>query len=296
MNKINALIIGDIILDCYQEGKIHRISPEAPVPVVLENSNYSILGGAANLALNMSKLTNKISLLGFIGSDLEGKQIKNLLKKNSIKNKIIIGSSPTTKKIRIVSDKKQIVRIDREKILPRSESKKVLNKLSDKLIHEIDFVLISDYAKGSISSLTHLMKKFKKAKFLVDPKGIDWSKYKGAFLIKPNKKEFESVAGKYSKKTFGTRAKKICKDFNFSHLIVTLGKEGVAVYSKKEGTYFIKGIKTKVLDVTGAGDNFFAMLAFSLMSDLSVLQASDRANKSAAISIKSFGNGIISLK
>jgi len=296
MNKFNALIIGDIILDCYQEGTINRISPEAPVPVVLENSNYSVLGGAANLALNMSKLTNKISLLGFIGSDQEGKQIKNLLKKNLIKNKIIIGSSPTTKKIRIVSDKKQIVRIDREKILPKSESKKALNILSGKHIQEIDFVLISDYAKGAISSLEHLMKKFKKAKFLVDPKGIDWSKYKGAYLIKPNKKEFESVAGKYNKETFSTKAKKICKDLNFSHLIVTLGKEGAAVYSKKEGVFFVKGIKTKVLDVTGAGDNFFAMLAFGLMSELSVLQASELANKSAAISIKSFGNGIINSK
>ena len=293
MKNIKALVIGDLMLDYYKVGKVLGISPEAPVPVVLEQSEKYLLGGAANCALNLSKLRKDILLMGFLGSDKEGKILKDLLKDFSIKHKILFGSTPTTKKTRVISNQKQILRIDREEVLPKKESLNLLELLDNSMTSGVEYILISDYGKGAVHDISTYLKKFKNAKFLIDPKGSNWEKYKGAFLIKPNKKEYELIAGKFSKKNFAHKAERICKNLNVSNLVVTIGEKGVALFSQLEGVHFIEGKKIKVKDVTGAGDNFFAMLAYGIISGLNVFRASEKANESAAKSIKLFGNGII---
>ena len=202
MNKTKILVIGDIILDEYWFGDSNRISPEAPIPVVdIKNKDFR-LGGAGNVALNLSEINSNITLVSTIGKDLDGKVIEKILQKKKLKHhlkKISIGKS--IKKLRIFSGHHQMIRLDFE-----NERKSYELKLDNKLKNEIDrskLILLSDYGKGTLLEIKKIIKyaKGKSKLIIIDPKGSDFNKYKHASILTPNMNEFIEVVGEVNNKT-----------------------------------------------------------------------------------------------
>ena len=198
-NKFNAknqwaLVVGDLMLDRYLIGSVSRISPEAPVPVVRLKESFDRIGGSGNVAANLAQLGIKTVLAGQIGDDGDGKKLLDILKKNHIGvDGIVKDKNPTTTKTRIIGEHQQMMRIDQEATADLIDSKPLIKRISMLLNKKPSIVILSDYAKGVLSEALcqHVIKlaKSKKIPVLVDPKGIDYSKYKNATAITPNKKE-----------------------------------------------------------------------------------------------------------
>ncbi|QJD97502.1 D-glycero-beta-D-manno-heptose-7-phosphate kinase [Mucilaginibacter robiniae] len=295
----NVLVIGDLMIDHYVWGNATRLSPEAPVPVVNVKSESTTLGGAANVAQNLITLGAKVTLTGIIGDDAAGRQLISILEQEGIDTCAIIQDTnrPTTIKTRILAGSHQLVRVDREVTDPVHETlaDELLKKLTT-CIEKADIVLFSDYNKGLFSPalterLTQAINQQHK-KVIVDPKGLNYSKYKGAYLIKPNRKELTEAAKaeKISNLTdLQEAAKTIFKQTEAEYLVVTLSEEGMAIMS--ELTYKVLPVKaTEVFDVTGAGDTVLAAMAYFMASGLDIEEACELANHAAAIVIRRVGS------
>lgn len=293
------LVIGDLMIDHYIWGDATRLSPEAPVPIVNVKNESTTLGGAANVAQNLVALGAKVTLGGIIGDDAFGTRLVEILTTEGIATDAILKDDqrPTTVKTRVVAGSHQLVRVDREITDP------VLSELEDELadkldhyINEADIILFSDYGKGLFSEgLTQRLIKLVKAKqkkVIVDPKGLDYEKYKGAFIIKPNRKELAAAAKTEKIKTIDDlqkAAKVIFKQTGIEYLIVTLSEEGMVILD--EVTYKLLPVKaTAVFDVTGAGDTVLATMAYFIAAGLSIQEACELANYAAAIVIKKVGS------
>lgn len=293
------LVIGDLMIDHYIWGDATRLSPEAPVPIVNVKNESTTLGGAANVAQNLVALGAKVTLGGIIGDDAFGTRLVEILTTEGIATDAILKDDqrPTTVKTRVVAGSHQLVRVDREITDP------VLSELEDELadkldhyINEADIILFSDYGKGLFSEgltqrLIRLVKT-KQKKVIVDPKGLDYEKYKGAFIIKPNRKELAAAAKTEKIKTIDDlqkAAKVIFKQTGIEYLIVTLSEEGMVILD--EVTYKLLPVKaTAVFDVTGAGDTVLATMAYFIAAGLSIQEACELANYAAAIVIKKVGS------
>lgn len=293
------LVIGDLMIDHYIWGDATRLSPEAPVPIVNVKNESTTLGGAANVAQNLVALGAKVTLGGIIGDDAFGTRLVEILTTEGIATDAILKDDqrPTTVKTRVVAGSHQLVRVDREVTDP------VLSELEDELadkldhyINEADIILFSDYGKGLFSEgltqrLIRLVKT-KQKKVIVDPKGLDYEKYKGAFIIKPNRKELAAAAKTEKIKTIDDlqkAAKVIFKQTGIEYLIVTLSEEGMVILD--EVTYKLLPVKaTAVFDVTGAGDTVLATMAYFIAAGLSIQEACELANYAAAIVIKKVGS------
>jgi rfaE bifunctional protein kinase chain/domain len=295
----SILVIGDIMIDHYIWGGATRLSPEAPVPIVNVKRETTTLGGAGNLTQNLVSLGAKVMLGGVKGDDAAGKQLIEILTSEGVKTDTIITDSnrPTTIKTRVLAGNQQIVRIDRE--LTDSLTVELENKLLAKLtahITEADIVVLSDYNKGLFSpAFTQNIIKAandRQKKVIVDPKGLNYAKYKGAFIIKPNKKELAEAAK--SEKISNIEhvqdaAKVIIEQTNVTYLVVTLSEEGMAIVSENDCK--ILPVKaTEVFDVTGAGDTVLAAIAYFIASGLTVEESCDLANHAAAIVIRHIGS------
>ena len=268
MNK-EILIFGDIMLDCYIKGESNRLSPEAPVPVVNVNEEFYSLGGAANVAQNISNLETSCGVCGIIGNDHGGEVIVKLFDESKIGNYSIPNAEAiTTIKTRVVSDNQQIVRFDKEVILPKS------NEFSNKKIHQLmtetsrKIVIVSDYGKGVCSdkTLAALLNYSPASKILIDPKGTDWDKYRGAYLVKPNLKELSVITGQNIKNTDEEvieNGKAVLEKYNFQHLLITRGNQGMTLISKTKISHHTVE-KIHVYDVSGAGDTVISVLAVML--------------------------------
>lgn len=297
--KPMILVVGDLMIDHYVWGNAVRLSPEAPVPVVNVQKELTTLGGAANVAQNLVSLGAEVMLSGIIGQDEAGKELLEILNNENIDTQFIItdGSRKTTSKSRILVGSHQIVRVDRE--VTDDVSGQLEETLFDKIraqIEKADLVLLSDYNKGVFTpSLTARIInhcKFHDKKVIVDPKGLDYTKYHGAFIIKPNRKEFleavklDKIA---SLDDLQKSASVLLKLTDISYLIVTLSEEGMAIVSKDD--YQLLPVKaTEVFDVTGAGDTVLATLAYFISMGLEVPEACELANYAAAIVIKRVGS------
>jgi len=284
MNK-EILIFGDIMLDCYIKGESNRLSPEAPVPVVNVNKEFYKLGGAANVAQNISNLNTACSVCGLVGNDQGEKIIANLFQDSNIGNYSFVPNENfiTTIKTRIVSSNQQIVRFDKEIILPDSITFSK-NKINEMLTENLQgIVIVSDYGKGACSE--HMMETLFQhkadVKILIDPKGNNWEKYNGAFLVKPNLKELSVIVGKEIKNTnedvshFG---KIVLDKFNFQYLLVTRGANGMSLISKEQVSHHTVE-KIRVYDVSGAGDTVISVLAVMLNNGHDIEYAVDIANE-----------------
>ena len=264
----SILVIGDVMLDKFMWGNASRISPEAPVPIISVDKISHSPGGAANVALNLSKLSANVQILGIVGDDNEGAILEDTLLKNGVKTQFITDAKiSTTTKTRIIAHGQQVVRTDYEDIRDvNSDQIKIIKDILDKIISEIDAIIIQDYNKGllvkdSIKTILEISSE-KNIPVYVDPKKDNFFAYNKIRLFKPNLFEFESAINfKEQDKSFEDLGKDLRKKINAEILMVTRSEEGVTLFTDKN----VQTISTKarkVHDVSGAGDT--AISAFVL--------------------------------
>ena len=298
-----VLIIGDIMLDEYHWCDVNRISPEAPVPICKVNNTTLLPGGAANVAANIISLSSEAHLIGVIGNDSSGEKLKNTLTKHHIntENVLIDPNRPTILKSRIVAHQQHIVRVDREDdgFISQSIQKDLLKKI-ESLLPTIDTVVLSDYLKGTLekdfTQAVISMCNSQEKRVIIDPKGNNYSKYKNAYLIKPNFKEFlemvkEPVETEADIKSFGTKK---MDDLNLSSLLITRSEKGMTLFNEAKE----KDIPTKakeVFDITGAGDTVTAMISIGLAANLPLEHCVTLANYAAGIVVGKVGSACTTL-
>lgn len=298
----SILVIGDLMLDHYLWGNCERISPEAPVQVIDIQRESTVLGGAGNVVNNLLSLGAKVRVLSVVGDDENGKELLHMLEVLGADAKDIVKQEgrKTSKKSRVIASHQQVVRYD-------SESKDDINETSIKIllakceehIRKIDVLLLSDYGKGVLTTsfteqIIALAKKHQKP-LLVDPKGDDYSKYKGATLITPNKKE-ASIATKIAIKDNESLQKAgmlLKESLELSYAIITLSEDGMAIF----GEHFLKmpTVAREVYDVTGAGDTVLASLGYAISCGLSIKEAASFANSAAAVVVGKLGSATVTL-
>jgi len=293
------LVIGDLMVDHYIWGAATRLSPEAPVPIVNVKRESTTLGGAGNVVQNLVSLGAKVMVAGVIGADTFGRQLSEILENEGVKTDAVVtdNSRSTTVKTRVLAGSHQLVRVDREVTDPLS--KEIEERLFSTLkldIDKADIVVLSDYNKGLFSPevaqrIIRLAAERGK-KVLVDPKGLNYQKYKGAYLIKPNRKELAEAA-KVEKINNITElrdaAKIIFEQTATTYLVVTLSEEGMAIVTER-GSRLLPVKATEVFDVTGAGDTVIATIAYFVASGFSLEDACELANHAAAIVIRHIGS------
>ncbi|MFN3412358.1 MAG: D-glycero-beta-D-manno-heptose-7-phosphate kinase, partial [Exilispira sp.] len=295
--KGKILILGDIMLDRYLYGKATRISPEAPIPVVLLEKESTSLGAAAYVAINLVSLKADCILIGRIGKDENGKIIKKLLKRYNIKSFLIEKEDyKTITKTRLISNNQQMIRIDEEiiKQLSINEEKDILNFLEN-IKDEINYIIISDYAKGFCTeSLCQNIIKIannNNIRVMIDPKKNNWSKYKNSFLINPNLKELSDFAG-FDIKNEDNEIEKVLNNIynqlNIKYICVKRSEKGLSIYNGKDFIH-LPAQPIEVFDVTGAGDTVIAILTFMLNNGYDIEKAAFIANKAASIVIQKAG-------
>lgn len=284
------LVIGDVILDHYVYGRVSRISPEAPVPVVdLERETWE-LGGGANVANNLVCLGEEVVLTGIVGTDKNGVLLKSLLKSKGIIDLVYSSATrSTTTKSRVISVGQQLLRLDSEDIrdIDDGEERGLLKCLIGE-IDKIDCIILSDYNKGVliprfVSQVMEIAGRLG-IKVLVDPKSPPFSKYFGAFLIKPNRREAKLETGIHvgDIESFKRSALAIMKSANCNNVVITLSEDGVGLFNESNCMIFPTEAK-EVFDVTGAGDTFIATLAFGITLGYSVDKACALANFASGI-------------
>ena len=295
--KKNILVIGDIMLDKYSHGVVNRISPEAPVPIVDIKKTVFKPGGASNVAQNLSALGMNVSLLGITGDDPELKELIKVMRHTNIKfDPVKDLSIRTTLKSRIIGNDQHLMRLDHED-KNKSNMHDSLFKKINKYVKSSDLVVISDYDKGVIKPLANKIIDLANEydiKVIIDPKGTDYTIYNGAYLVKPNELEFETIVGKSKNKTDMIRKGKELKDsLNLDALLLTLGKNGMVLFDKKSVITFATSQK-EVYDVTGAGDTVISVLAASLSSNKTLKKSCELANIAAGLSIQHLGTVSVS--
>ena len=295
------LVVGDIILDKYFHGSVTRISPEAPVPVVLKQYEKTVPGGAANVANNLRKLGANVVLVGIAGNDNNGWLLSSILKEENIDTDVVMGENPTVTKIRIIGEHQQICRLDVEKGTPFSENvKKELIKTLGRQVKANDLVVISDYDKGVVNteSAAFIIEEAKKNNIpvIIDPKKKNWNIYKGASLVTPNLKEFREVCHRHQlddDDLIGSG--KYVKDmFKLENLLITLSEKGMMLLTNKDHQ-LIETIKKEVFDVSGAGDTVIATLAACLANGYDIQKSVAISNIAAGIVVGKFGTAPVML-
>jgi len=294
-----VLVVGDVMLDVYQRGRVLRLSPEAPVPIVLNPIEEFCLGGAANIARNIMALEGKAILAACIGEDPEGARLRNLAEEAGIACFLFHeAGKPTTTKTRLIGlpTYQQISRIDREETTQiGQESRRHLLRLTTNLAGEVDIVIVSDYSKGVISPglVQDLSRSGKKV--LVDPKGSDISLYRGAWAIIPNWAEAEELVGYAGGGTIDWVGKSLTSSSGCEWVIITRHGEGVSAY-RHELIEHIPAHAKKVVDPTGAGDTFTSAFSLGIAAGMGGSEAARIANKAAGIVVGKMGTAFVELR
>ena len=289
------MVVGDVMLDRYWFGDVSRISPEAPVPVVLVKNEDARLGGAANVAWNCRELGARTRLLTVVGRDEPGRALEALLKKNRIEASLHHDRGlHTTQKLRVIGRRQQLLRIDFE----RPPSREVLaSKLADfkRALPESDVVILSDYGKGGLAHIAEMIKTARRAgkRVLIDPKGDDYARYKGASILTPNLAELRDVVGTWKdEKDLKSRAQALRDKLGLEALLLTRGEDGMSLF-KGGRVLSVKAEKREVLDVTGAGDTVIAALAVMLAAGARLDAAVRLANRAAGIVVGKLGTAAV---
>ncbi|MCK5083831.1 MAG: D-glycero-beta-D-manno-heptose-7-phosphate kinase [Candidatus Omnitrophica bacterium] len=311
----NILVIGDVILDQYIQGSVSRISPEAPVPVVLEKDSFYTPGGAANVAHNLRGLGAKVTLIGRIGNDPEGQILKRQLRKEGVGIRGLFTGKrlPTICKTRVIAQGQQVVRIDREKIGGSGEKdiQRNIYRFIESNLKTFDAIIISDYGKGLITSdlvnFVRVQALAKKKIILVDPKVEHFSYYRNVTAITPNLKEAENAIRniKITSKSagqLGIHSDKLEKDkdinlagvellryLELDALLITLGERGMRLFEKGKNPVSIKTKAQEVYDVSGAGDAVISAFTLSLTAGATKRQAAQIANFAGGIVVGKMG-------
>ncbi len=301
-SQSRILVLGDLILDHYIWGTVNRISPEAPVPVVHVNSESYRMGGAANVYQNILALGGQVELCGILGNDAEGKRVLQEIRQasNPSSGIFIDKSRPTIKKTRVIAHNQQIVRFDVEQRKPVSKAigKKIVQHLASR-IHDLSCIVISDYAKGLISSeLMHRVKELAKSHgvpIVVDPKVEHMSYYEGVTAVTPNHLEAKQAAGflptqEIAIEQIGTSLQ---KRLQCHAVVVTRGEEGMSIFEQNGRSWTIPAVARQVYDVTGAGDTVVSTLALALSTKAPIADAAMLANHAAGIVVGVVGTATV---
>ncbi|MCS6999001.1 MAG: D-glycero-beta-D-manno-heptose-7-phosphate kinase [Aquificaceae bacterium] len=284
--NLKVLVVGDVILDRYVFGKVERISPEAPVPVVEVQKEEFRLGGAGNVANNLANLGLKTSLLGVVGQDYGRHIVRGLLKEAGIEDLTVEDPKrPTTEKMRVVALSQQLLRIDSES--KKAVEGKVLEELLQRLEMDVDGIIVSDYAKGVVCR--ELMDRIRERKlfFSVDPRPENRNLYVGADLMTPNEKEARGMLQEENLKNLGWRLK---RELSLSTLVITLGQKGMALFDSEFRVFPARA--RQVYDVSGAGDTVVAVLTACALSGVDWDTACELANLCAGVVVGKLGTAV----
>ena len=297
-SKSRVLVVGDLILDRYIQGKTSRISREAPVPVVLTEAIEERPGGAANAAANIAALGAHATLIGFVGQDAAGESLRKLLTDHTIKAELIESeSAETIVKSRILSKNQQLLRLDRGR---GCHDEKELAKLYDRYtacLDNADVVVLSDYASGTMRNAQKLIAAARSANkpVFVDPRQRNFHSYKGATVLTPNYDEFRAIVGDCDDlQTLERLGLKLREDLSLTALLVTRGKEGMSLLQDAEHIFHLHAKAREVYDVTGAGDTVIAVMATAYAGGLSLPEAMRLANQAASLVVAKSGTATTS--
>lgn len=293
---VKVLVIGDFMIDTYTTGKVHRISPEAPVSVLHVQNEESRPGGAGNVVLNFISLGAEVTAIGRIGMDGAGQQLRHLLEEAGvdIQGLFVQKGYKTPVKNRLIADAQQVLRVDFETILtlPVDLEEQIVKKLPE-LLETVQIVAVSDYGKGFLSRslLNQLieMANLKKIPVIIDPKGDDFSKYRGATVIKPNLSEAYAAAKQPREAPLDLVAKTILSDCKVDLLLITLSEAGMSLFDKRGHRFDFPVRSKEVKDVTGAGDTVLAMISVAFANGLDIKYGAQLANIAAGMAIERLG-------
>lgn len=295
----NILVVGDLILDHYIWGKVRRISPEAPVPVVEVERESFLLGGAANVANNIVSLGARAAVVGIVGKDMAGEALTDLLRQRGVKCEgIFVSNRPTTVKTRVIAHNQQVVRFDREdsKYVAGRVLRGVLEHI-DTLFKGFDAIIVSDYRKGMVSSglIKGILERSKKRRMFiaVDPKVGHFNFYKGVSVVTPNLSEAASGANIEirDEKTLLRAGRTLLKRLGCGAVLVTRGEQGMTLFEKK-GISHIRTAARKVYDVTGAGDTVISAFTLACTAGASMAEAAEIANHAAGVVVGEVGTAV----
>ncbi len=298
------LVLGDVILDWYWWGQASRLSPEAPVPVVRKQRTTLQPGGAGNTAANLAALGARVSLFGVTGADHQAEELRNVLRTQNVDARGLIAdpSRPTTTKTRVIAAHQQIVRVDEETTEPVSEAivADVLRAMK-KDLGDADAVVISDYAKGFLTPelLQGVVTEATRAgkHVFADPKGADAARYRGVFLLKPNRLELGLLTGMPAATHSEVLAagSRLAAGMPGTHILVTEGSEGMTLFAGSEEPQHLASAPRQVFDVTGAGDTVLAVIAMAVTAGATWIQAMQLASEAAGIAIAQMGSIAVNL-
>jgi D-beta-D-heptose 7-phosphate kinase/D-beta-D-heptose 1-phosphate adenosyltransferase len=298
-----VLVVGDVMCDVYLWGTVHRISPEAPVPVFASTRRHQVLGGAANVAANLRALGCEVRLLGVVGADAAGRHVRELLRCQGIDDATLLEdpARPTTEKTRLVAQQQHVLRLDQESQAPLASDlvAQALQRMQT-LLADVDGLVCSDYHKGvctpSLLEPLFAMARAAGKPIIVDPKVRDFSRYTGATVLTPNLAEVEQASGHpvADPTALAHAAETLLHQSQAQALLVTRGKDGMSLFHPPHEPVHIPAQAREVFDVTGAGDTGVATFSMALLSGLSLLEAARLANTAAGVVVGKVGTAVIS--
>ena len=296
IRRARLLVVGDVMLDRYWFGDVERISPEAPVPVVRIGQAEERLGGAANVARNITALGAQAGLLSVVGDDEPGRTVARLTQLEHIRAHLHVDPGlPTTVKLRIIARRQQLARVDFES-LPEAEVLDAHLGQFASLLPEYDLVILSDYGKGGLTHITKMIAMARAAgrPVLVDPKGDDYDRYAGASVITPNRAELREVVGRWRSETDLTeRAQTLRRKLGVEALLLTRSEEGMTLFTDA-GAWSVAARAREVFDVSGAGDTVIAVLGTMIAVGLPLREAVANANRAGGIVVGKLGTATVS--
>jgi D-beta-D-heptose 7-phosphate kinase/D-beta-D-heptose 1-phosphate adenosyltransferase len=299
-----VLVVGDIIMDEFIWGKVNRISPEAPVPVVTVRRETQLLGGAANVVNNIRSVGGEVFLAGVVGGDERGRKILSLLEEKGVRTGgvLIDPRRPTTVKTRIIAHSQQVVRFDRENqdTLSQGYADSLASYVREQ-IHAVDTVVIADYGKGVVTAslveaITRVSKEQNKVVAL-DPKMGRFDLYRDVTIMTPNSQEASAASGAeiVDEKSLKDAGQRLLDRFNCQAVLITRGEDGMALFERGEEAIFVPTAAREVFDVTGAGDTVIGVMALALAVGASFPQAAVLSNLAAGIVVGKVGTATVSL-
>ena len=293
--QTRILVVGDVMLDRYWFGDSERISPEAPVLIVQVAKIDERLGGAANVARNVAALGAKTSLLGVVGADEAGARVSELLLTCGVDSQLEQDANvPTTVKLRVIARQQQLIRLDFEEAPSAAALEHKLARF-ESLLGKVDAVILSDYGKGALDQVATMILQAKAQQkiILVDPKGIDFERYRGATVITPNRSELRQVIGKWASEAELTeRAQALRQSLDIQALLLTRSEDGMSLYTAA-GASHVRAQAREVFDVSGAGDTVIATLAVALAAAWPLERAMALANRAGGIVVGKLGTATV---
>jgi len=291
------LVIGDVMLDRYWHGSASRVSPEAPVPVVKVANREDRPGGAGNVALNIAALGSAVRLVGVVGDDETGLELLSRLKAAGVYCDFLQSEEkPTITKLRIISQHQQLIRLDFEKAFEASDIIGLQDKAKS-LVDDSQVMVLSDYGKGALQDIIDLIDlgRSRNIPIIVDPKGADFTKYRGATLITPNLTEFEAVVGgSDNEDEFVNKGLRLVRELNLEAILITRGEHGMTLIRPDSPELHLPARAQEVFDVTGAGDTVISVLAASMAAGDGLADATALANLAAGLVVGKLGTAAIS--